>query len=49
MSDVQLGGKFTGLADGILPADRALRLMDLCWQAWDLDDAGKIAHTGATH
>ncbi|WP_395676345.1 MmgE/PrpD family protein [Inquilinus sp.] len=47
MTDAQLEDKFSGLAEGILPADRARRLMDLCWQAWTLDDAGAIGRAGA--
>ena len=47
MSDAQLEDKFTGLAEGILPADRTRRLMDLCWQIWDLRDAGEIGRAGA--
>ncbi len=47
MSDAQLEEKFTGLAEGILPADQTRRIMDLCWHVWDLPDAGVIARTGA--
>lgn len=47
MSDAQLEGKFTGLAEGILPPDRTRQLLDLCWTAWELDDAGKIGQAGA--
>jgi len=47
MSDQQLADKFTGLAEGILPDDRTRRLMDLCWKAWDLEDAGEIGRAGA--
>lgn len=47
MSDAQLEEKFTGLTDGILPAPRSRALMDLCWRAWDLDDAGKIGRAAA--
>jgi len=31
MSDKDLEGKFAGLANGVLPADRQRKLMDLCW------------------
>ena len=31
MSDKDLEAKFTGLANGVLPADRQRKLMDLCW------------------
>ena len=47
MSDAQLEDKFTGLAEGILPSGQTRRLLDLCWKAWDLDDAGKIGQAGA--
>jgi len=47
MSDAQLEDKFAGLAEGILPADQTRRLMDLCWQIWDLRDAGEIGRAGA--
>ncbi len=47
MTDAQLEEKFTGLAEGILPAGQTRALMDLCWNAWDLDDAGKIGRAGA--
>lgn len=47
MSDAQLEDKFTGLAEGILPSGQTGQLMELCWKAWDLDDAGKIGQAGA--
>ena len=47
MSDAQLEGKFADLCDGILAAEQTKRLIDLCWRAWDLDDAGDIARAGA--
>jgi len=47
MSDAQLEDKFTGLADGILSADRTRRLLDLCWKAWELPDAGALGRGGA--
>ena len=47
MSDAQLEGKFADLCDGILAADQTKRLIDLCWRAWDLEDAGDIARAGA--
>jgi len=47
MTDAQLEDKFTGLAEGILPAEQTRRLMDLCWKAWDLKDAGEIGRAGA--
>ena len=47
MTDKQLEDKFTGLAEEILPRDRMRRLMELCWSAWDLPDAGEIGRAGA--
>jgi 2-methylcitrate dehydratase PrpD len=47
MSDSQLEEKFSGLTEGILPAAQSRALMDVCWKAWDLDDAGKIGRAGA--
>ena len=48
MTDAQLEEKFTGLAEGILPAGQTRRLMDLCWKVWDLGDASEIGRAGAT-
>lgn len=42
MSDAQLEEKFTGLSEDILSSERSRALMDLCWGARTLDDAGKI-------
>ncbi|WP_428375902.1 MmgE/PrpD family protein [Lichenicoccus sp.] len=47
MTDAQLADKFDGLADGILPPDRARHLMQLCQDAWTLPDAGAIGRAGA--
>jgi 2-methylcitrate dehydratase PrpD len=47
MSDRQLEAKFLDLAAGILPEDRARRLMDLCRDAERLDDAGDIGRAAA--
>ncbi len=43
MSDRALEDKFAGLADGVLPADRQRRLMDLCWNAATLPDVSAVA------
>jgi 2-methylcitrate dehydratase PrpD len=43
MSDSQLEIKFRDLAEGILPADRAEHLMELCWTAVKLPEASAIA------
>lgn len=47
MSDAQLEEKFSGLSENILSPERSRALMDLCWGAWTLDDAGKIGRGGA--
>ena len=47
MSDVQLEEKFSGLTDGIMSPEQTRQLVDLCWKAWDLDDAGKIGRAAA--
>ena len=46
MSDAQLEEKFSGLTEGILAPERSRRLMDLCWKAWELADAGDILRAG---
>ena len=43
MSDADLEAKFTGLADGVLPAAQARALMDLCWKIETLARAGDLA------
>jgi 2-methylcitrate dehydratase PrpD len=43
MSDRQLEDKLRGLADGILPAGQTRDIIDLCWRADTLADAGDIA------
>ncbi len=45
MSDKDLEAKFTGLANGVLPADRQRKLMDLCWNVEALPKAAVIAET----
>jgi 2-methylcitrate dehydratase PrpD len=47
MNNAQLEAKFAGLADGVLPPDRARRLMDLCWNISSLPDAAQLARTAA--
>ena len=46
MTDQALGKKFADLADGILPAGQARRVMDLCWGVEKLTDVGQIARSG---
>ena len=43
MSDADLEAKFLGLAEGVLPADRTRRLIDLCWQIDDLPGVAAVA------
>ena len=45
MSDRDLDAKFLDLADGVLPADRARRLLDLCRRVDVLPQAGEIARS----
>ena len=47
MTNAQLEAKFIELAAGILPDQSIRRLMDLCWTAERLDDAGAIARAAA--
>jgi hypothetical protein len=47
MSDSDLEAKFAGLANGVLPADRQRRLLDLCWDVASVPDAGAIARAAA--
>jgi 2-methylcitrate dehydratase PrpD len=47
MTDLQLEAKFLDLADGILPAARARKLIELCWQVERLPAAAAIAKAGA--
>jgi len=46
MSDRMIEDKFRGQAEGILAADRARAITDLCWRADELADAGEIARNG---
>jgi 2-methylcitrate dehydratase PrpD len=43
MTDQQLEAKFADLADGILPAATARKVMDACWGVESLADAAEIA------
>jgi 2-methylcitrate dehydratase PrpD len=47
MSDRLLEAKFEGLAEGILSAEETRRIIDLCWRADRLADAGEIARKAA--
>jgi 2-methylcitrate dehydratase PrpD len=47
MTDDRLNAKFSDLVAGILPDDRARKLMDLCWAADRLENAGDIARAAA--
>ncbi len=46
MTDAQLDAKFRDLADGILPAAQAARVLTLCRSLPDLKDAGEVARAG---
>jgi 2-methylcitrate dehydratase PrpD len=46
MSDGQIEAKFRGLVEGILSPDETRRIIDLCWRADQLADAGEIARSG---
>jgi 2-methylcitrate dehydratase PrpD len=48
MSDRMLEDKFRGLSEGILSTGKTDRLIDLCWGADKLPDAGEIAHNAAS-
>jgi len=43
MSDADLEVKFTGLAEGILPAEQISRLIGLCWSITALEDVAEIS------
>jgi 2-methylcitrate dehydratase PrpD len=45
MSDGMLEEKFRGLSEGILSAGQTQRVIDLCWSADKLADAGEIARS----
>jgi hypothetical protein len=47
MSDAAIEQKVIGLADGILRPDQIRHVVDLCWCADELDDAGEIAQRSA--
>jgi 2-methylcitrate dehydratase PrpD len=47
MSDKDLEAKFLGQADGILPADQARRVMDLCRQIETLPNAAALAEAAS--
>ncbi|MGB8843105.1 MAG: MmgE/PrpD family protein, partial [Aliidongia sp.] len=48
MSDQALERKFADLADGVVPASQARRVMDLCWGLEALGDAAEIARGAAS-
>jgi 2-methylcitrate dehydratase PrpD len=48
MSDRMLEDKFRGLSEGILASGKTDRLIDLCWGADKLADAGDIARSAAS-
>ena len=46
MSDTDLEHKFADLAEGILPAAKARKVIDLCWKVESLASAGDIVRAG---
>ena len=47
MSDQALEAKFADLANGVIPAAQARRVMDLCWGVEKLAGAAEIAKAAA--
>jgi len=47
LSDAQLGSKFKGLAEGILPNGQVDRLINFCWNLEQAPDAGQLARLAA--
>jgi hypothetical protein len=47
LSDDDLEQKFHGLTAGVLPDAQSARLLQLCWKAGELEDAGTIARAAA--
>ena len=47
MSDAAIEEKVLRLADDILPPDQIRHIVDLCWRADQLGDAGEIARRSA--
>jgi len=48
MSDADLEAKLAGLAEGVLPAAQARRLIDLCWNVEELRDVSELARAAAS-
>ncbi len=48
MTNKRLEVKFADLAEGVIPADQARKVMDMCWKVETLSNAGDIAKTAAT-
>jgi 2-methylcitrate dehydratase PrpD len=46
MTDAMLEAKFSDLAEGVLPADRTRKLVELCWKVESLASAAEIAQAG---
>jgi 2-methylcitrate dehydratase PrpD len=47
MSDKDLEAKFLGQSDGVLPAEQARRVMELCWGVESLGSAASIAEAAS--
>jgi hypothetical protein len=46
MTDQQLEAKFLDLANGVIPAAQARKLLDTCWHVEQLGSAAAIAKAG---
>jgi 2-methylcitrate dehydratase PrpD len=46
MTDADLERKFTDLAEGILPAEKTRRVIELCWRVEDLPNVAEIVAAG---
>ena len=47
MSDAALEAKFADLAEGVIPAAQARKVMDLCWSVEKLASAADVAKAAA--
>ena len=45
--DVAVAKKLRGLVEGVIPAQPATRLIDLCWRFATLDDASQLPRAAA--
>jgi 2-methylcitrate dehydratase PrpD len=47
MTNAQLEAKFSGLADGVLPAGQTRRVMEMCWDVESSRDVAQLARAAA--